>query len=235
MNFFDLKKTQNEFDALFSGEKRLLIVLHNNPDPDALASAFALSHLVRELYNVPSALAYGIRSETQDLGRETSSRDIKAYLSVLPKASMRKLAKISHPKLPRSYFVVLTKALERAMSFRNLICAHLGDIPAPEIVAEIADVLLRLKRIGWSMCTGRYKGDLVISLRSSNPKAKAGKIIKRMVPDPKYAGGHDTVAGGKIELSGLKKYDIVNLENNLSQEFAQLLGYEKIDWKPVLD
>lgn len=330
-----------DFDKLFSGKERLLIVLHNNPDPDAIASAFALGHLVRERYNVPSSLAYGgfigraenqamvtqlkiplkkinrirldsydrvalvdtqpgagnnslpldvechividhhyrrrgiksklriidpeigatatmlveflykvdcsipsdvatalvyaIRSETQDLGRETSSRDIKAYLSVLPKASMRKLAKISHPKLARSYFIILAKALKHAMIFRNLIYAHLGDLMAPEIVAEIADVLLRHKRIGWSMCTGRYRGDLIISLRSSNPKAKAGKIIKRMVPDPKHAGGHDTFAGGKIQLISPSEEDFVQLERKLTQDFAQLFGYKKTEWKPLLD
>lgn len=330
-----------QLDRVLENQKKLLIVLHNNPDPDALASGLALSYLVKARYNIRStiaydgmigraenqalvreikiplknirrirfaahdkialldtqpgagnnslpddvdyhividhhprrpllksvfamvdaevgacatlliellaasdvaistdlstALTYAIRSETLDLGRETHPRDVKAYFIVYPKVSVRKLARIAYPKLPRSYFVMLAKALYQTVTFRQLICAHLGDISNPEIVAEAADILLRHERISWSLCTGRFENQLIISLRTSNPKANAGKFIKKLVPDRNNAGGHGMFAGGRIVLDNLKPEDVKELENKLSQQFAKCLGYSKAEWKPLLE
>lgn len=329
-----------ELDRIFSGKRKMLIAVHNNPDPDALASAFALEHIaqsrhgiqsdigygglvsrpenlamVRELkitlkkinrvrlenydliamvdtqpgagnnllppdvhchivvdhhplrrntradfllvrpelgttatiliewlsesgLSIPSdlatALAYAIRSETLDLGRETSKRDVKAYLTVFPKISIRKFARIAHPKLPRSYFIVLANTLQRTLCFRNLMCAHLGQVPAPEIVAEMADLLLQHKHMSWSLCSGRYKHYLLISIRSSNPRAEAGNIIQQLVPNPNNAGGHGMFAGGKIDLDGFSADQIIELEKKISRDFASLLGYKDVNWKPLL-
>ena len=37
----------------------LLILTHDFPDPDALASAFALQHLVQSAFDIQSRIAYG--------------------------------------------------------------------------------------------------------------------------------------------------------------------------------
>ncbi len=187
--------------------------------------------------DLATALTYAISSETQDLGREADKRDVQAYLKVFTKSSMRKLAKIFHPSLPRAYFIMVAKALNKAKSFRNLICAHLGEISTPEIVAEMADFLLRHQRIGWSLCTGRFGDDLIISLRASNPKAKAGKFVRQLISRQIKAplnkvGGHDMTAGGRIPLKDILKDDVVELETRLSQDFAQLKGYKDVEWKP---
>lgn len=329
-----------ELDRILSGKKKMVVIVHNNPDPDALASAFALEYIAQSRHGIQSdigygglvsrpenmamvkelkitlkkisririenydlvamvdtqpgagnnllppdvhchividhhplrrtthadfllvrqelgttatiliewlneskltipsdlatALAYAIRSETLDLGRETSKRDVKAYLTVFPKISIRKFARIAHPKLPRSYFIVLANTLQRTLCFRNLMCAHLGQVPAPEIVAEMADLLLQHKHMSWSLCSGRYKHYLLISIRSSNPRAEAGKIIQQLVPNPNNAGGHGMFAGGKIDLDGRDSEQIVELEQRISRDFASLLGYPDANWKPLL-
>ncbi|NOZ62013.1 MAG: phosphoesterase [Calditrichaeota bacterium] len=184
--------------------------------------------------NLATALSYAIRSETQDLGRETSQRDIDSYLEVYPRANVRKLAKISRPKLSRSYFVTLAKTLHRTISYRQIICAHLGEISAPEIVGEMADLLLRHKRISWSLCSGRFQGDLHLSLRSSNPNARAGNMIQRIVNDKKNSGGHGMFAGGKISIQNMTAEEIVALEMKLSDKLARNLGYKAVSWNPVI-
>ncbi len=335
-----------DLDRLFAGQQKLLIIVHDNPDPDAIAAAAALRFLIEKRYGATASIAYGgmigraenramvstlkihmkrinrirfdsysrvavvdtqpgagnnslpaavpchividhhprrselkadlvlvspeigatatilvewleasqlaitadlataltyaISSETQDLGREADKRDVQAYLKVFTKSSMRKLAKIFHPSLPRTYFVMVAKALNKAKSFRNLICAHLGEISTPEIVAEMADFLLRHERIGWSLCTGRFGDDLIISLRSSNPNARAGKFVRRLISRRIKAplnkvGGHDMTAGGRISLKDILNDDVIELETMLSQDFAQLKGYKEVDWKPLMD
>lgn len=338
---YDIQTQLARLDQVLQGAKKLLIVTHNTPDPDALASGLALKYLaekrhnlqahiayggeinraenlamVRELRiplrrinrirytnydrvaivdtqpstdnhslptNIPcdiiidhhpelpdteapfkivdpeigtaatiliqllyaaelsiptdlaTALTYAIRSETQELGRETSDQDIAAYFLVYAQASMGKLARISLPKLPRSYFVTLSKTMQQTRVFRHLICTHLGDVPTPETVGEMADLLLRHQRISWTLCTGRFRKHLILSMRSSNPDAKAGQIMRQLVKEPGSAGGHDMFAGGRIPLHGFLDADISILEIRLSQQFAELLGYENAEWKPLLE
>ncbi len=184
--------------------------------------------------DLATAMAYGIRSETQDLGKETNKRDIDAYLAVYSKANIRKLAKITHPKLPKSEFIFLHRALEQALVYRHLVCTQLGDISNPDFVGEIADMMLRMKGIGWSLCTGRYHKYLILSLRSSNPKAKAGSFIQKLVRNKRYGGGHDLSAGGKIKLNSNTEKEVNEIENRVLENFAGLLGYHQVEWKKLI-
>jgi len=185
--------------------------------------------------DLATALSYAIISETQNLGREASQRDIQAYLSVYVKSSIRKLAQIINPKLPHPHFVTLEKTLHKAVTYRNLICAHLGAVPSAEIVAEMADFLLRHQNISWSFCTGRFKKNMFLSLRSSNQKAKAGMLIKHLVDNPKNVGGHGMLAGGYIPLNSNKREELHQLEIQLSHKFTNLMGYHNVDWKPLIN
>jgi len=209
-------------------------------EPGIGATATLLIEWLLELeLPIPSplatALSYAIRSETQDLGREASDRDIRAYLQVLSRSSMRALARITHPKRSHDYFSALARALQRAEGYRNLICLHLGDIYSPDNVAQMADLLLLHKRISWTLVSGRYKDGLILSLRAASTRAKAGRLIKRMVPNSRDAGGHGMFAGGRIDLRGLEEGERAELESALSDKFARLFGHEKAEWKPLLE
>ncbi len=195
--------------------------------------------LIAAEYEIPAdlatALTYAISSETRNLGRETSARDIQAYLSVYFRSNLRKLSQIIHPNLPQIYFNILARALQNAVVFRNLLVAHLGPVPAPEMVSEMADFFLRRERTGWVLCSGRFKNQLLLSLRSINPKARAGMLIKKIVADPDNAGGHDMSAGGAIPLKSSSRQEMESLENELTRTFAGLLHHSDAEWKPMLD
>ncbi len=195
-----------------------------------------LNHLELDIsVDLATALSYAISSETQSLGRETTQRDIQAYLSVYTRSSMRKLAQILYPKLTKEYFKTLAKTLQNCYIYRQLMYSHLRDIPAAEIVSEMADFLLRLERVSWVMVTGRLKDQLIIALRSSNPSSKAGELVRKLAPDSNTVGGHDMIAGGYIQLDKGKKQELMELEINLSKKFANELGYEHVEWKSLLN
>jgi nanoRNase/pAp phosphatase (c-di-AMP/oligoRNAs hydrolase) len=227
------------------------IVLDHHPPQNRVKAAFVLiepdlgvlaTMLIEWLmfleYEIPpdlaSALVYAINSESQHLIREVNQRDITAYLYVYIRSNLRKLARIMMPPLPRQYFLSISRALREAKTYRNLILAHLGDIDSADIVSEMADFLVRHARISWSLCTGRFKNQLIISIRSRNAKAKAGELARKLVENSKTVGGHGMFAGGYIDVTGMKKNDIDILENNLSKNFAQLLNYDNPEWKTLL-
>jgi nanoRNase/pAp phosphatase (c-di-AMP/oligoRNAs hydrolase) len=185
--------------------------------------------------DLATALTYAIRSETQDLGRETSKRDIQAFFHVYSLASMKKLSRIAYPSLPREYYLSLSRTLKKTLVFRHLILAHTGPVPTPEIVSEMADMLVRHKGISWSLVTGRFKDNLLLSIRSTNPHAKAGKLIKKLVPVSSNAGGHDSFAGGRISIDKLSGGEINTLEKKLTEKFAALMGYKQAEWKSLME
>lgn len=185
--------------------------------------------------DLATALVYAISSESQNLKREVNKRDIDAYLYVYVRCNLRKLAKIMLPPLPRQYYLSVAKALQKAKTYRHLVCAHLGDVPSAEIVSEMADFLVRHERISWSLCTGRFKNKLIISLRSVNPKARAGVMAQKLVNNKRTAGGHGMYAGGFLDISTMKINDVQILENKMSKKFAELHNYDNPDWKSLFN
>jgi nanoRNase/pAp phosphatase (c-di-AMP/oligoRNAs hydrolase) len=181
--------------------------------------------------DLATGLAYAISSETQSMRRDVTQPDIDAYLSVYVRANLPKLAQIMLPKLPRDYFVELSRALQHARVYRNLICSHLYKVQAAEVVSEMADFLVRRERISWSLCTGRYQGNLILSIRTTNARAEAGKLIRKIVGSDVLAGGHGMTAGGYVPLD--EDVD-TSPEEKYEMEFALLLGHEDPEWKPLL-
>lgn len=154
-----------------------------------------------------TALAYGILSDTLNLYRAKRADIIQTYLAILPLCDMRALIRIQNPTKSKKFFSTLNKGLDSARAVRGLIVSHLGEVEHPDLVSEIADFLLTYKGMERSLCTGRYKGKLHVSLRSSRPTDDAPEILRDVFDDRKEAGGHDMVAGGSFHVRGKEKDD----------------------------
>jgi nanoRNase/pAp phosphatase (c-di-AMP/oligoRNAs hydrolase) len=185
--------------------------------------------------NLATALYYGISSETQALGRDVSKVDINAYLSLFPKVNNHLLSKIEHPKLPREYFSVLKRAIQNARYYRNTIWSSLGDVDTPDFVAQVADKLLMHERITWSLSMGRFEEKLWISVRTTNIKAQAGKLVKKLVGKMGSSGGHDMVAAGQVDCKGMSEHGYGELEKEIVRRLLHLLGHnEEVKGKALL-
>src|SRR5690606_22013104 len=68
---------------------------------------------------VATALFYGIKADTRDLGRETGDVDVQAYLWLFPLVDKDALAQIEHPRLPADYFRLFHTAIEKGMVHGN--------------------------------------------------------------------------------------------------------------------
>ncbi len=67
--------------------------------------------------DIATALFYGIKADTRDLGRQTTSHDVDAYLWLFPMVDKVALAQIEHPKLPADYFRLHHTAIEKAQVY----------------------------------------------------------------------------------------------------------------------
>jgi len=116
-----------------------------------------------------TALLYGISSDTQDLGRDASRADIDAHLFLYPRANLRMLAQIRHGPLPPAYFDLLSRALHVARIYGDGIIADLGCLDNPDMMGEVADLLLR--RQGRRAPTGRPAASCAASSAAAAPGA----------------------------------------------------------------
>jgi nanoRNase/pAp phosphatase (c-di-AMP/oligoRNAs hydrolase) len=173
-----------------------------------------------------TALLYGIRSDTQDFGRESSQADIDAIEFLYPFANNRMIGDIQRGKVPRVYYQMLANALRNAKVQGPAIITELGDVDNPDMIAEVADLLLREDETTWTMCTGYWKDKLIISLRTSDENNLAGKVMRHMVARRGTGGGHQTYAGGQIPLIKGTKTERERIERDIETRFLDAIGAE---------
>jgi len=150
---------------------------------------------------IATALFYGIAAETQDLGREATAADIEASHFLYPYTNKRRLAKIENARVPREYFRVFRDAIDHAALYdHKVVVSLLGDVQYPDMVAEVADFLLRLDGAEWSAAIGAFNGCLYCSIRTTDRDTNAGDLLQQVL-GAKSAGGHDMIAGGRVPLS----------------------------------
>ena len=75
----------------------------------------------------------------------------------------------------------------------------LGDVRYPDMVAEVADFLLRLDQVTWAVAIGTFGSCLHCSIRTTERDVNAGDLLQQVLGS-KLAGGHDMIAGGWIHV-----------------------------------
>jgi len=172
-----------------------------------------------------TALLYGIRSDTQDLARETIKADMDAIYFLYPLANKRILSQIQRGSFDREYFQILANALKNARIYQNnVIITSLGGVNNPDMIGEVADLLLRDDNATCTISYGFNDQKILISIRTSDEKLEADKMTQSIVGKNGSGGGHKTYAGGQIPLNGLSKSATEQLEQQLYKKFLKTLN-----------
>jgi nanoRNase/pAp phosphatase (c-di-AMP/oligoRNAs hydrolase) len=174
-----------------------------------------------------TALLYGIRSDTQDLGRECTKADIDALLTLYPKANKRMLSRIQRERVPNSYYQLLSKALNSAEIYGNTVVAGLGPTDNPDMMGEVADFLLRREHTNWVLCYGFHNRKALFSLRTTDDATDAGQIAKFIVNGHGTGGGHNAYAAGQINLADNGSPEMAKTGRNIAQRFKKAVKAPK--------
>ncbi|HXU60557.1 MAG TPA: DHH family phosphoesterase [Polyangia bacterium] len=202
-------------NSLPPGHRIDVVIDHHPPRPasarapwcDVRANFGATSTIVFEYLRargVPidaklaTAFFFALRTETRDLGREATAAERNAYLELVPLVDHSLVYRMSHPKVPRAHFVALDRALRSAEVFGNLVAVNLGTLNYPDLVAEIADLLLAYESARIVLCMGEYQHSAYLSLRTEVDNARAGAVMRHIVAHDGAAGGHGTMAGARL-------------------------------------
>lgn len=178
--------------------------------------------------SLATALFYGIKSDTRDLGREVSKDDLWAYAHLVTLTDMPMVSAIEHPKLPRDYFTVLMRAIQRAEVYDNVAVCDLGDVYIPDLVPETADRLASADGIRWAVVLGDYNDEIYVSLRVNDRRYSAGKLVREvMCHHPEgSSGGHGSMAGARLPHGSESPNVRTRLRRKLLREFTLATGVD---------
>ncbi len=182
-----------------------------------------------------TALFYALRSETRDLGRESTEAERDAYLFLVPLVDHAVLFGISHPKVSRDHFSALDRALRSAQVRGPLVTVNLGALAYPDLVAEIADLLLSFEGARYVLCCGRFGTRAFLSLRTDTSEGRAGTLMREIIGSEGAAGGHGTMAGGRLHKPQATDTDLDASFGVIVDRFLAAIGIDAPVSVPLVD
>jgi len=151
-----------------------------------------------------TALVYGIKSDTQLLGRETSKHDITAFAYLHASHSPALLRRIERPALPTGGLRALGRALANTKVEEGIHLLVLGRV-GEEVIPQVADLGLQAEGAEWAIAAGIVGTDLVFSVRNVGYVRAAGDVVRAVVDGLGVGGGHRSMAKGIIPLKAFRK------------------------------
>ncbi len=172
-----------------------------------------------------TALLYGIRADTHDRGGEIGPPDIRALTYLYPLANKRRLYEIEWGGVSEGYYRVLAEGLKNARICGTCIVTDLGAVEHPDMVSEVADLLLRNEQTTWVLSHGRHDRQAVFSVRTFESDADAGDIARRIAGTIGAGGGHRELAAGQIPLKTGSETAARKAGRLITRRFLDLMGH----------
>jgi nanoRNase/pAp phosphatase (c-di-AMP/oligoRNAs hydrolase) len=177
--------------------------------PSYGATATILTEYLRAAGMEPSTglttgLLYGIKSDTQYLGRQTSKRDMQSFAYLHANHSPALLQRIERPALPVDGLRALGRALSRTEVRDGIHVLVLGRV-REDVIPQVADMALQAEGAEWAVAAGVVGSDLVFSVRNVGYVRAAGEVVRAVVEGLGVGGGHRSMAKGIIPLKAFRK------------------------------
>jgi nanoRNase/pAp phosphatase (c-di-AMP/oligoRNAs hydrolase) len=151
-----------------------------------------------------TALLYGIKSDTQLLGRDTSSADMEAFAYLHSVYSPALLRRIERPALPADGLRALGRALTSTQVEEGVHMLVLGRV-REDVIPQVADLGLQAEGAEWSVAAGIVGSNLVFSVRNVGYVRAAGEVVRAIVEGLGVGGGHRSMAKGIVPLKNFRK------------------------------
>jgi nanoRNase/pAp phosphatase (c-di-AMP/oligoRNAs hydrolase) len=225
-------------------ECRLIAVIdHHQPEtpvdtpfrdirPRVAASATLAASYLREQRMSPStrlatAPLYALRTETVSYETHFSSldRSILPWLTKLADPAL--VAEIESAPLSRDYFTDLTLAMQNTFIYDDVAFCLLPQAHGPEIIGEVADLLVRCEGIGRVLCGAAFQGSVLISVRTGKQSEDATKLLRETIAGMGRGGGHAHRAGGKLTVGAARDQIPEEVQDELRARWLRTCGVSR--------
>jgi nanoRNase/pAp phosphatase (c-di-AMP/oligoRNAs hydrolase) len=176
--------------------------------PDYGATATMLTQYLRSAQvkpfkTVATALLYGIKTDTRNFERHTIEEDIEAFRYLYPLSNHYILRKIEISDLSLKDLKIFERAIDKKHVIRDRIFSHLDQVPSADVLVVIAEFLLKVHDISWSIVSGIFENKLTVIVRNDGNRKDAGKTVTRAFGNLGCAGGHHAMARAEIPMENL--------------------------------
>ncbi|MCB0345815.1 MAG: DHH family phosphoesterase [Bdellovibrionales bacterium] len=165
-----------------------------------------------------TALFYGIRTDME--GRTKFGRiDQKALSWCTQYANLDVFRQIVSAPRSSAYYEDVVFALQNTFVYEKTAICFLPTASGPEIVGEIADMLIRAEAIDSLMCSAVLGESVVVSTRTTTAGGNSLELTRKALSGLGYVGGHERRSGARIALEHATEKLTESLQHDLRQRW----------------
>ena len=159
-----------------------------------------------------TALFYGIKTDTDNFARTSTSADIKAFRYLYPYVNLNIIKKIESSEINKNNISAFRMAFNTLQLVEDTAFIHMGKVNDTDSLVIIADFFVKMVEASWCLASGIYGQKLVIIIRYAGFRLHAGQVAARLFSRVGSAGGHKHAARAEIPLSTLKHEKIMSTD-----------------------
>ncbi|MBA2481332.1 MAG: DHH family phosphoesterase [Planctomycetes bacterium] len=189
-----------------------------------------------------TALTYGIVTDTDNLRRNASSADIRAFDLLHDRADRHFLARLEKSQVPMSMLDYIAWGISHRVVYGDMVMIHFGKVPTVDVCVQVADLMLLTCGITWVVCAAVNDDRLVAIFRGDGHRQNVGKRASLAFSKIGSAGGHQSMGRAEVPLEGASVEESIEmLVNNLFRRmtparrgrFIRILKSHLADARPV--
>ena len=178
--------------------------------PDVGSTATILTEHLRAVdvnisERTATAMLYAIKSDTLFLSRHTNRTDLEAFTFLYPLADAALVRKMEGSDITLERLQAVTRAVQSGCLQDQVFAAHVGSAAREDLVPYVADFLLQLEDVKWSIVSGVVDAHLVVSVRNLGYSRNAGDFVRKWFNDLGSAGGHRAMAKAVVPLAAFQQ------------------------------
>ena len=164
-----------------------------------------------------TALLYGLETDTDHLNRHTSAADIRVYEALHPRADHHFLDRLDKSRILMPVLDWIAWGISHRVVVRDMMLIHFGTVPTPDVMVQVADLVLLTCGIWWVACAGMHEGRLTVIFRGDGHHQDVGRRARLAFAKLGSAGGHRTMGRAEIDMGehGTAESSVEVLVNNL--------------------
>ncbi|MCI8300633.1 MAG: DHH family phosphoesterase [Lachnospiraceae bacterium] len=145
-----------------------------------------------------AALAYGIKMDTADFTRGTTSLDMEMLSFLFKHADWKLVVSMYSNTMEFDDLQAYGAAIQNVQIFDRTGFAHIPFHCAQALIAIISDFILSLDVVDVAVIYGIQTDGIRFSIRSEQEQIHAGNLVARALRSWGSGGGHPSMAGGMI-------------------------------------
>ena len=153
---------------------------------------------------IATALLYGIFMDTDNLTRGVSELDIDMFYRLYGLSNITLITELKGNQISVSDLADYAKAFSSVEIYGEIGFLYL-DNSNDSLLGAASDIVITIAGVNIVVAYSPRPGGIKFSIRSINKRVKANMLVRNILKDVGFGGGHASMAGGFLPLENLEK------------------------------